>query len=79
MIKTMKIRKCIFVDAVCNVSYYILATEHSDGRFRGRPPFVLRNMYFDTKEEAEAYLEEWNKDHVFFGYMEVCEKITVLE
>lgn len=80
MKKMMKIRKCIFVEALCEVKYYILASEYADGHFRPNPPFVLKDKYFDTREEAEAFLEEWKKEYGFFmGSLEILEDVTELE
>lgn len=80
MKKMMKVRKCIFVEKMCEVKYYIMAEPATDPHFAPEPPYVLQNKYFDTKTEAELFLKEWESTHgYFFGNMQICEQVTELE
>ena len=64
------------VQVECEVTYYIWAEPDTDPHFRPEKPYVFHNKYFDTKEEAETYLKEWEKDNYFFGQLTVREKET---
>lgn len=63
------------VEKLCDVKYYVWAIPIGDPHFVDPPPFVLEDKYFETKEEAEKLLEEWEKKGAWLEY-EIREKIT---
>lgn len=79
MKKTLTRNVVIAVEKLCDVTYYIWAEPLDDPHFRVERPYVLCGRYFDTKEEAETFLADWEKDHVFFGRLTIGEKVTELE
>lgn len=58
----------------CEVKYYVLAKPFTDARFRPESNFVVEDKYFDTKEEAENFKTELEKERGWVVY-EIREKI----
>lgn len=70
--------KCVPVEKLCDVKYYVWARPIVDPHFQVPPSFILENKYFETRAEAEKLLEEWEKKGAWLTY-EIRERIRVIE
>ena len=66
--------RCVPVEMLCDVKYYVWASPIGDPHFSVPESFVLEDKYFETRAEAEKLLEEWKKRDAWMEY-EIRERI----
>lgn len=68
------------VQKLCHIQWGVRVEPFSDPHFRPEPSYILENKYFETFEEAQAFLKE-NEAYRKAGgdRLSVVQKITELE
>ena len=65
---------------LCHVQWSVRVEPFNDPHFRPEPSYILENKYFETFEEAEAFLKENEAYRKTVGdRLSVVQKITELE
>lgn len=68
------------VQKLCHIQWGVRVEPFNDPHFRVEPSYILKNKYFETFEEAEAFLKENEADRKASGdRLSVVQKITELE
>lgn len=75
-IRTLDI--CVEITRECDVKYYVWADPNLDAHWMYEPCFVLEDKYFDTEEEAQAFLDKSYKDGIC-AILSIGEQVTLLD
>lgn len=62
------------VSRKCHVQYYVEADPNLDAHWKYEEPFVLDDRYFETRAEAERYIEQADRRMPLI--LTVREKVT---
>ena len=80
MRKVLTRYKSIPIEKMCHIEYYVRATPFDTPHSQYEPPFIVKNKFFETQEEAEALKEKCIKNRDFIWCkLSICEKITEIE